>query len=56
MFFGVSFQTVTRGVAGSGHQVESCDISIKLCKGIYSPLVPSSDLQVSTALSVRLFA
>ena len=27
---------------GSGHQVESCGISIRLCKGIRSPPVPSS--------------
>ena len=41
-------------VMGSGHQVESCNISIRLCKGIHSPL--KSDLQVSIALSARLFA
>ena len=43
VLFGVYVQTVTRGVMGSGHQVvESCGISIRLCKGIRSPLVPFS--------------
>ena len=35
-------QIATPGVMGSSHQVESCNISIRLCKGIHCPLVPSS--------------
>ena len=42
VLFGVYVQTVTRGVMGSGHPVESCDTSIRLCKGIHSPPVPFS--------------
>ena len=48
-----------RGAMVSDHQVESCNISISLCKGIHSPLTSAflkSDLQVPTALSARLFA
>ena len=42
LLFGVYVQTVTRGVMGSGHQVESCGIFIRLCKSICSPPVPFS--------------
>ena len=42
VLFGVYVRTVTREVIGSGHQVESCNISIRLYKVIHSPPVPFS--------------
>ena len=42
MLCGVHVKTVTHWVMESGHQVELCDVSIGLCKGIHSPPVPFS--------------
>ena len=58
VLFGVYVQTVTRRVMGSGHHVESCDTSTRLCEGILfsSSAFLKSDLQVPIALSAKLFA